>query len=93
MPKKRLYAPKFKREAQERAFWSRVDLADYFNPKDFSRVSFPNLKPSSRSISIRIPEYLWVRIKEQANALQVPYQTLIKQYIAQNVLPQKVSAW
>lgn len=89
MRKQRLHIPKFKREDQERAFWSRVNLADHLSPKDFSRVSFPNLKPSSRSISIRIPEYLLVRIKEQANELHIPYQTLIKQFIAQKVLQNK----
>jgi predicted DNA binding CopG/RHH family protein len=76
---------KFKSEDQERAFWSRVDLSKHFEPKDFKRVSFPNLKPTSTSISLRIPNYILFRLKERANALNVPYQTLMKQYISKGV--------
>lgn len=83
---KPLKLPKFKSEAEERKFWAKVDLSKYFRPEDFESVSFPNLKPSSRSISLRLPEYLLVRIKEQANELRVPYQSLIKRYIAQGAL-------
>ena len=83
--KKKLKIPKFKNEDQERNFWSKIDLADYFEPKDFEPVSFPNLKPTSRSISIRIPEFILFRVKEKANRLNIPYQSLIKEYIAQGV--------
>lgn len=84
--KKKFKIPKFKSEDQERKFWSRVNLAEYFKAEDFESVSFPNLKPSSRSIALRIPEYLIVRLKERANELDVPYQSLIKEYIARGVL-------
>ena len=84
--KKRLKVRKFKREDQEREFWSQVDLSEYFEPKDFKAVSFPNLKPTSTSISLRIPNYILVRLKERANALNVPYQTLMKQYISKEIL-------
>jgi predicted DNA binding CopG/RHH family protein len=84
--KKRLKVRKFKTEDQERDFWSRVDLSEYFEPKDFKAVSFPNLKPTSTSISLRIPNYLLVRLKGRANALNVPYQTLMKQYISKGIL-------
>ena len=80
--KKQLKLPKFKNEDEEREFWARIDLSEYFEPSDFVPVSVPNLKPTTRSISIRIPEYLIVRVKEQANALDIPYQSLMKQYIA-----------
>ena len=83
--KKMLKLPKFKNEEEERSFWSKIDLTDYFEPSDFEPVSFPNLKPTSRSISIRLPEYLIDRIKEQANAINVPYQSLIKGYLKQAV--------
>ena len=83
---KRIKIPEFKNEDQERAFWSKMDLSEYFRPEDFTQVSFPNLKPSSHSISIRIPDYLLARLKEKAHELNVPYQTLVKQYIAQGVL-------
>lgn len=78
--KKQLKLPKFKNEDEEREFWSKLDLSEYFEPNDFERVSFPNLKPTSRSISIRIPEYLINRLKEKSNELNIPYQSLIKTY-------------
>ena len=77
---------KLKKQDQELDFWSRVDLSKYFEPKDFKAVSFPNLKPTSTSISLRIPNYLLVRLKERANALNVPYQTLMKQYISKGIM-------
>ncbi len=80
--KKKLKVPKFKSEDAEREFWAHVDLADYFEAKDFAPVSFPNLKPTSRAISIRLPEPMLMRLKEQANEIHVPYQALIKQYIS-----------
>ena len=83
--KKQLKLPKFKNEDQERKFWAKVDLAKYFEPADFQPVSFPNLKPTTRSISIRLPEYLIDRIKEQANEISVPYQSLIKGYLKKAV--------
>lgn len=83
---KKLKIPKFRNEDQERDFWAKVNLADYLKAADFVPASFPNLKPSSRSISIRLPEYLLIRIKEQANELNVPYQSLMKKYIAEGML-------
>lgn len=79
--KKQLHIPKFKNEDEERLFWSSLNLAEYFAPSDFVKAEFPNLKPTSRSISIRVPEYILVRIKVQANELNVPYQSLIKGYL------------
>jgi predicted DNA binding CopG/RHH family protein len=82
--KKPLKLPKFKNEDQERDFWAKIDLADYYEPEDFVHVDFP--KPTSRSISIRMPEYILARLKIKANELDIPYQTLMKQYIAKEVL-------
>lgn len=79
--KKKLNIPKFKNEDDERDFWSNINLSEYFDSSDFESVSFPNLKPTTRSISIRIPEYLLNRVKEKANELNIPYQSLIKEYI------------
>ncbi|OGL64826.1 hypothetical protein A3B21_03845 [Candidatus Uhrbacteria bacterium RIFCSPLOWO2_01_FULL_47_24] len=84
--KKQLNVPKFRNEAQERAFWAKANLAEFFEASDFEHASFSNLKPSSHAISLRIPDYLLLRIKEHANELNVPYQSLIKKYIAQGVL-------
>ena len=83
---KPLKLPKFKNEDEEREFWAKINLADYYEPSDAIRVSFPNLKPTSRSISIRIPEYLLNRLKEKANEINIPYQSLIKEYIKKGVL-------
>ena len=83
--KKHLKIPKFKNENEERSFWSKIDLADYFESEDLQTVSFPNLKSTSRPISIRLPESILIRLKEKANEIHVPYQSLIKQYIAKGI--------
>jgi predicted DNA binding CopG/RHH family protein len=83
---KNTHIPKFKNENDERSFWSKFDLSEHFEKKDFASVSFPNLKPTSSAISVRIPNYLLVRLKEKAHELHIPYQTLMKQYIAKGVL-------
>lgn len=80
MPDK-LTLPHFATEDEERAFWDNVDLSDYFSAEDFSSVSFPNLKPTSRSISIRFPEYVLDAVKVKANEMGVPYQALIKEAV------------
>lgn len=89
--KKQFKIPKFKNKDKERDFWSKIDLTDYLEDQDFTPVIFPDLKPSSRSISVRIPSYLLIRLKEKANKLDIPYQTLMKQYIANGLLRDKDS--
>lgn len=84
--KKQIKIPQFKNEDQERLFWSKINLDHYFSKRDFESVSLPNLKPSSRPISIRLPEFLIARVKESANELDIPYQSLIKKYIARGVI-------
>jgi predicted DNA binding CopG/RHH family protein len=83
--KKKLVLPKFKNEDEERKFWDKIDLTDYYEPGDFVRVRFPNLKPTSTSISIRLPQYMVSELKVKANKLDIPYQTLIKQAIAKEL--------
>ena len=83
--KKKLKVPQFKNEDEERDFWASIDLSEYFESSDFVPVSFPNLKPTSRPISIRMPSYLLNRLKERANAINIPYQSLIKEYIEKGV--------
>jgi len=73
--------PRFKNEDDERDFWAKIDLSDYYEPSDMVSVSFPNLKPTTRPISLRVPEYIINRVKEKANAINIPYQSLMKQYI------------
>ncbi len=79
--KAKIELPPFQSEDEEREYWGEVDLSAHFDPQDFGTVSFPNLKPSSRSISIRFPEYILDAVKEKANAMGVPYQALIKEAV------------
>ena len=77
--------PAFKNEAQEREFWERHDSTDYVDWSKAERVRFPILKPSSKSISLRVPVALLERIKIEANRRDVPYQSLIKIWLAEKV--------
>ena len=83
--KNQLSVPKFKNEDEEREFWSKVDLAEYFGASDFEKASFPNLKPTTRPVSIRISISDLNRVKERANETNIPYQSLIKEYIHKGV--------
>ncbi|OGR80152.1 MAG: hypothetical protein A3I11_05330 [Elusimicrobia bacterium RIFCSPLOWO2_02_FULL_39_32] len=77
--------PKFKSEDEERRFWAKADSSKYFNWNKPERALFPNLKPTTESISLRVPKYLLAGIKELANAKDVPYQSLIKMYLVERV--------
>lgn len=77
--------PIFKSEAEERAFWESHDSTDYVDWSKAERVRFPNLKPSSKSISLRMPLDLLERIKIAANKRDVPYQSLIKIWLSEKV--------
>ena len=83
--KKKLIVPKFKNESEEADFWTNLDLTEYFEPSDFKHVAFSNLKRTKRLISIRLPEQLIEKVKEKAGKLDMPYQSLIRQYIQQGV--------
>ena len=75
----------FKNETEERAFWESHDSTDYVDWSKAKPVRFPNLKPSSKSISLRIPLDLLERIKIAANKRDVPYQSLIKIWLSEKV--------
>ena len=77
--------PKFKNEAEERAFWESHDSTDYMDWNEAKPASFPNLKPSTKTISLRLPEGLLDRIKIEANKRDIPYQTLIKVWLSEDV--------
>lgn len=81
--------PKFKNESQEANFWNTHDSTDYIDWSQAKRVRFPNLKPSSTPISIRLPTYMISELKVKANRLDIPYQTLIKQAIAKELATKK----
>jgi predicted DNA binding CopG/RHH family protein len=85
MNKKLKTVPKFRNEAEERAFWESHDTADYFDLSKAQRVRFPNLKFSTTAISLRLPQSLLDRIKIAANKRDVPYQSLIKVWLAEKV--------
>jgi len=78
--------PQFKNEEQERAFWAKEDSVDYVDWSKADRVSFFNLKPSTKTISLRLPEHLLHKIRQVANQQDVPYQSLIKFSLAQKFL-------
>jgi predicted DNA binding CopG/RHH family protein len=77
--------PTFSSEEQERNFWAREDSADYLDWTKAQRVVFPNLKPSLRTISLRLPVTLIARLKLLANQRDVPYQSLLKSFLAERV--------
>jgi predicted DNA binding CopG/RHH family protein len=77
--------PKFRSEAEERAFWESHDTADYFDLSKAQRARFPNLKLSTTAISLRLPQGLLDRIKIAANKRDVPYQSLIKVWLAEKL--------
>ena len=75
----------FKTEAEERKFWESHDSSDYIDWSKAERVRLPNLKPSTAAISIRLPLGLLEQIKIAANKRDVPYQSLIKMWLAEKV--------
>lgn len=79
--------PRFKTEAQERAFWEAEgrDSTQHLDWAKAQRVVLPNLKPSTKTISLRLPQHLLDAIKAAANARDVPYQSLIKVWLQEKV--------
>ena len=82
-PKKQV--PKFRSQAQERRFWATHDSTEYLNWSKAKWTLFPNLKPSVKTISIRLPESLLDALKTLANERDVPYQSLVKIFLAERV--------
>ncbi len=83
MNKKPKTVPKFRSVAQERRFWETHDSSDYIDWTKAGRARFPNLKPSTTAISLRLPVTFLERIKVAANKRDVPYQSLIKTWLAE----------
>jgi len=75
----------FKNEGTEREFWASADTSQYFDYESAEQVMFPNLKPSATSISLRLPESLLYEIKVLANKRDVPYQSMMKMWLADRV--------
>lgn len=77
--------PKFKNQKDERAFWEKTDASEYFDLSKAQRISMPNLKPTTSAISLRISQSLLEKIKLQANKIDVPYQSLMKIWLAEKL--------
>jgi len=77
--------PRFDSEDAEREFWSTHDSADYVDWKKAQRVKLPNLKPTTRTVSIRLPETMLEDLRMLANKRDVPYQSLLKIYVAERI--------
>lgn len=77
--------PKFKDEDEEREFWAKSDSTEYINWKKSEKIAFPKLKPSTKTISLRLPEFILDEIKMIANKRDVPYQSLIKIFLKERI--------
>jgi len=85
MSKRLKSVPKFATEAEARAFWEKNDSTAYLDWKKAQPVVFPNLKPSTQTISLRLPQHLLDSIKTAANVRDVPYQSLIKVWLQEKL--------
>ncbi|NOT19639.1 MAG: hypothetical protein HOP24_05115 [Sideroxydans sp.] len=77
--------PKFANEAAEQAFWETHDSTEYVDWAKAQRVVLPNLKPTTKTISLRLPQHLLDSIKAAANSRDVPYQSLIKVWLLEKL--------
>jgi len=77
--------PKFKNEEEEREFWATHDSTDYINWDKGEKITFSNLKPSVKKISLRLPETMIEELKLLANKRDVPYQSLLKIFLAERI--------
>jgi len=82
--------PEFKSEEEEREFWHNNDSIDFLDWNGAKEASFPNLKPTTKSISIRLPEMMIDAIKNIANKTDVPYQSLIKIFLKERLEQEKL---
>ena len=77
--------PKFKSELAEREFWATHDSTDFIDWRKAKRMTLPNLRPSSQTISLRLPKPMLDRLKLLANKRDVPYQSLLKMFVAERL--------
>ena len=90
MPKSKLKRiPRFASEATEQEFWATADTTEYFDWSKARRAVFPNLKPTTTPISVRLPQTLLLELKRLANERDVPYQSLMKVYLAERVAQER----
>ncbi len=86
MSKVKKEIPIFKTEDEEREFWSNHDSTEYIDWGQAKIGLFPNLKPSLKTISIRLPENMIYKLKVLANKKDIPYQTLLKQFLSDRLI-------
>lgn len=77
--------PKFKDEAAERKFWTEHDSSDYVDWDSAKRLVLPDLKPSHKTISLRLPAMMLAELKQLANKRDIPYQSLLKMFLAERL--------
>ena len=77
--------PKFKNEDEERQFWAEHDSTEFVDWSKAKRGVFPNLKPSTKTISLRLPESMLEELKLLANKNDVPYQSLVKVFLSERI--------
>jgi len=77
--------PKFKNEDEERKFWETQDSTEFIDWKQAKKVTFSKLKPSVKKISLRLPEAMLEELKLLANKRDVPYQSLLKIFLAERI--------
>jgi predicted DNA binding CopG/RHH family protein len=77
--------PKFKDENAEREFWSSADSTEYINWSEAQKLILPNFRPTLRTISLRLPESMIAELKLLANQRDVPYQSLLKVFLAEKI--------
>jgi predicted DNA binding CopG/RHH family protein len=85
MAKRAKKIPKFRSEDQERDFWSKSDSTEYIDWSEARPLVLPNLKPSLKTISLRLPEHMLAELKVLANKRDVPYQSLLKLFLAEKL--------
>ena len=85
MKKQRKTIPHFANEKEEQLFWEQNDSSDYLDWKKANKVIMPNLKPTTKTISLRLPQHLLDSIKSAAHARDVPYQSLIKVWLQEKL--------
>ncbi len=77
--------PEFKNEDEEREFWKTHDSTEYLNWHKAERLVFPNLQPSTKTISLRLPESMLAELRQLAHERDIPYQSLIKVFLRERI--------
>ena len=81
--------PKFKNEKEERKFWEKNDTTEYFDVETPLKLNFPNLRPTTKSITIRLPVSMLYDLKIMANKKDIPYQSMMKMFLSERITREK----